>query len=246
MLTENKFSKYFLYAIGEIILVVIGILIALQINNWNENRKIENIQEKYLVLIKKEAQNNIESISSAKTRIENSLEAQKELINLIDGLQDTITEKNLSSQLVGAFYYVTSIQLENSVLSELKTTGELKNILNDSIREQLVALEPLISNIKSQEASTINRCEKGLEIINNFGSARTHWDDSEYYMDVGINKSNKAISNIPLLKRKIFENILLDYLDETFTLSSYHYPLLENHLKQLVKIIDLELESYRD
>ncbi|MEH6779908.1 DUF6090 family protein, partial [Maribacter arcticus] len=39
LLTENKFSKYLLYAIGEIILVVIGILIALSINNWNENRK---------------------------------------------------------------------------------------------------------------------------------------------------------------------------------------------------------------
>jgi len=39
MLTENKFSKYLIYAIGEIILVVIGILIALQINNWNENQK---------------------------------------------------------------------------------------------------------------------------------------------------------------------------------------------------------------
>jgi Family of unknown function (DUF6090) len=39
LLTENKFSKYLLYAIGEIVLVVIGILIALQINNWNETRK---------------------------------------------------------------------------------------------------------------------------------------------------------------------------------------------------------------
>ncbi|WP_245603281.1 DUF6090 family protein, partial [Maribacter antarcticus] len=40
-LTENKFSKYLIYAIGEIILVVIGILIALQVNNWNEESKKE-------------------------------------------------------------------------------------------------------------------------------------------------------------------------------------------------------------
>jgi len=39
MLNESKFSKYLLYAFGEIVLVVIGILIALQINNWNEARK---------------------------------------------------------------------------------------------------------------------------------------------------------------------------------------------------------------
>ncbi len=39
LLSENKLSTYLLYAIGEIILVVIGILIALQINNWNEEKK---------------------------------------------------------------------------------------------------------------------------------------------------------------------------------------------------------------
>ena len=48
MLTENKFNKYLIYAIGEIILVVIGILIALQINNSNENRK-ERILENNLI-----------------------------------------------------------------------------------------------------------------------------------------------------------------------------------------------------
>ena len=44
LLAENRFSKYLLYAVGEILLVVIGILIALQVNNWNEERK-EAIQE---------------------------------------------------------------------------------------------------------------------------------------------------------------------------------------------------------
>ncbi|UCD60783.1 MAG: hypothetical protein JSV59_13070 [Flavobacteriaceae bacterium] len=39
LLSENKFSKYLLYAIGEIILVMVGILLALQVNNWNEERK---------------------------------------------------------------------------------------------------------------------------------------------------------------------------------------------------------------
>ena len=48
LLVENKFSKYLLYAIGEIILVVIGILIALQINNWNEVRKTENMGKVYI------------------------------------------------------------------------------------------------------------------------------------------------------------------------------------------------------
>ena len=48
LLSENKFSKYLIYAIGEIILVVIGILIALQINNWNENKKLKTEEIKFL------------------------------------------------------------------------------------------------------------------------------------------------------------------------------------------------------
>ena len=58
LLMENKTSKYFKYAIGEIVLVVIGILIALQINNWNENRKLENSKQKLMLALKNELVNN--------------------------------------------------------------------------------------------------------------------------------------------------------------------------------------------
>lgn len=57
LLTENKFSKYLLYAIGEIVLVVIGILIALSINNWNENQHKKELVSVYL-------QNLIENLKS--------------------------------------------------------------------------------------------------------------------------------------------------------------------------------------
>jgi len=50
---ENKTSKYFKYAIGEIVLVVIGILIALQINNWNEESKNKTFELKMLSEVKK-------------------------------------------------------------------------------------------------------------------------------------------------------------------------------------------------
>ncbi|WP_019669901.1 DUF6090 family protein [Eudoraea adriatica] len=48
LLNQNKVSKYLLYAIGEVVLVVVGILIALQINNWNEGRKSDKVELKIL------------------------------------------------------------------------------------------------------------------------------------------------------------------------------------------------------
>ena len=52
MLTENKFTKYLIYAFGEIVLVVIGILIALQVNNWNEQKQIQQSIKGHLVIFK--------------------------------------------------------------------------------------------------------------------------------------------------------------------------------------------------
>jgi len=49
LMEKNKTGKYLKYAIGEIVLVVIGILIALQINNWNENRKKEKLKVSYKI-----------------------------------------------------------------------------------------------------------------------------------------------------------------------------------------------------
>lgn len=59
LISESKFSKYLFYAFGEIILVVIGILIALQINNWNENRKLQNEELSLL----EEVKGNLETTS---------------------------------------------------------------------------------------------------------------------------------------------------------------------------------------
>ena len=76
LLMKNKTGKYFKYAIGEIVLVVIGILIALQINNWNEQRK-DNIKEQAMLKrLEKEFISNreqlLDKIQLRNTLIENS------------------------------------------------------------------------------------------------------------------------------------------------------------------------------
>ena len=62
LLTDGKLSKYLIYAIGEILLVVIGILIALQINNWNEGRKARLQEIKLLTQLNSDLQSNLEEV----------------------------------------------------------------------------------------------------------------------------------------------------------------------------------------
>ena len=80
---ENKTGKYFKYAIGEIILVVIGILIALQINNWNEVKKVKEKETHALNEIISDLDNNIETLTDIKNREINSLNSSKNSLKII-------------------------------------------------------------------------------------------------------------------------------------------------------------------
>ena len=63
LLTENKFSKYLIYAVGEIVLVVIGILIALQINNVNSHNQQRKAEQEYLLSLETEFNTNIKDLT---------------------------------------------------------------------------------------------------------------------------------------------------------------------------------------
>ncbi|NNK81435.1 MAG: hypothetical protein HKO93_08040, partial [Flavobacteriales bacterium] len=84
LLSENRLGKYLIYAVGEIILVVIGILIALQINNWNEDRKERAEEQVVLAQLHKEFKNNLAQLDE-KIGIRNSIiQASSQLNSYID------------------------------------------------------------------------------------------------------------------------------------------------------------------
>lgn len=81
LLTENKFSKYMLYAIGEILLVVIGILIALQINNWNEQQKLHSNIKGIYAIIQGDLKNDIKTIDFVVKAISYNDSISKKVLN---------------------------------------------------------------------------------------------------------------------------------------------------------------------
>ena len=85
LLARNRFSNYLLYALGEIVLVVIGILVALQINNWNDQRKLHNQELKYLRNIRADLVNNIAEMDSFLTAREGCIEDAGVIISHLEG-----------------------------------------------------------------------------------------------------------------------------------------------------------------
>lgn len=98
---ENKTSKYFKYAIGEIILVMVGILLALQVNNWNEGRKLQKLEKTYLLGILNDLKTDTLSIN--KFVMPNFLEHKKHHL-FLDSLVDNnlMIEESILSMVWGA------------------------------------------------------------------------------------------------------------------------------------------------
>jgi hypothetical protein len=130
LLNEGKTSKYFKYAIGEIVLVVIGILIALGINNWNQNR-IKTLQEfDSLKNLKTELQNNIKDLKkkdSLYSDLEKVTATGIEMFNNKPNVQDfKIIDTLIKSRL-------TVFPLTRSTYDEMLNTGNFYNLKNKKL-----------------------------------------------------------------------------------------------------------------
>ena len=84
LLSEGKTGKYVKYAIGEIFLVMIGILLALQVNNWNDNRKKNRAEAQYYCRMLDDFELDKEQIESIQQSIDNSIKHINELLLELD------------------------------------------------------------------------------------------------------------------------------------------------------------------
>ena len=133
LLTENKFSKYLIYAIGEIILVVIGILIALEINNWNEHEKQKSIAKELLKDIEISLANNYTQLNFV-INYNQEGNSSAELIKY--QIQNNLPyHDSLDHHFSKAIQYSTPV-LKNPGYESLKVFG-LNLIENDSLLKVL-------------------------------------------------------------------------------------------------------------
>ena len=126
---DNKFFKYSRYAIGEIVLVVIGILIALQINNWNEQNKTAR-QERAILI---ELVNNLDAnIASLEASILSNSQAIRGIDIVLDHFENPSANDSLGQFLTKA-YFRENLTLSSATFEKIKTIG-LDIIRNDQVR----------------------------------------------------------------------------------------------------------------
>ena len=129
LLFAKEIKNYLLYALGEIILVVLGILIALYISNWNENNKIKNKSNKSLERIKTDLETEAYVLKDFKKRYNYSKKYLKKILYEVD-------TNNIDSI---RFHFGPFVHYKmNTEYSNLKSSGQLNLISNKKLRNNIV------------------------------------------------------------------------------------------------------------
>ncbi|MCW9037721.1 MULTISPECIES: DUF6090 family protein [Altibacter] len=146
LLTENKFSKYLIYAIGEIILVMIGILLALQVNNWNINRIEEKTERKFLIGIKNDLMVDSKNLQEF---IEDKVIKEKSAATLLNynSPKNPIEIRLLDSTIWQVFRWREFHPSTNSI-DEIIGSGSLGIIKNDTLKKRLLNIKHKYSLIE--------------------------------------------------------------------------------------------------
>lgn len=138
-LIQSSSRKYFLYAIGEIFLVVVGILIALQINNWNERKKTRDLEIKYLKEIKEEI-----NITKDEIQIDhdNHVEAMRATIDVRNLIVQKLPPNESLMNSLGTINSDFQVYPKTAAFENLKSIG-LNIISNDTLRSEIADLYQL-------------------------------------------------------------------------------------------------------
>ncbi|MCF6295569.1 MAG: DUF6090 family protein [Flavobacteriaceae bacterium] len=137
MIKENKASKYMLYAIGEIVLVVIGILIALSINNWNQSQKEKRIETQYLNNIVRDLNEQLNSIETQMQMEQNFYEAASYLIE--DYNKDhEFTLDSIFYKRATLLIYRKTFVITDPTYTDLISSGNINIIKNQAYKNQLL------------------------------------------------------------------------------------------------------------
>ena len=200
-------ANYFKYAIGEIVLVVIGILIALQVNNWNENRKNKDIEQVYLKRLfndlKKDHETLVFSQGNAKART-NQINQLTEAIKTPDSL---FSNPGLIIESIEKVTWRSYLPLSRIVYDELRSSGNMSILESDELREQLASYyafaehwESILKSLEyqkefSKETAGLLDMET-LEIIENSSAVAISNTKSKYGYSLQPTEVNQIISTL--------------------------------------------------
>jgi len=147
LIEEDNVRKYLLYAIGEILLVVVGILIALQVNNWNEERKSRAQAEKHLETIRLNLEDDIAQAENLLLETETAIEYANIFFEQFKTLR--ARDNNVQMYLI-YLMFEREIEVNESGMNVLLSTNGLPSV-NEQLQSKLLEYYRHIGQLKRRE-----------------------------------------------------------------------------------------------
>jgi hypothetical protein len=237
---KNKMGKYFKYAIGEIILVVIGILIALSINNWNENRKNYIKSNAILLNLKTEFLTNKADLLETSERNTKKYNLVKEILSFTGQPNENLT-KEKSDELIYNIFAGNTADVSTGFIDDLLNSSNIYLIKNDSLRQKLTNWNKELFDHKTE-----SEVDYRIFYRNNF---ILFMQKNYSYEKRGNNilpnlefKSTFTKDYKSIYKSKEFENIVITKLI-LLNNANKGYKELIDIIDEIISLIDKEIEK---
>ena len=244
LLMGNKTSKYFKYAIGEIILVVIGILIALQVNNWNikrnENKASVKLMSRLLIESNKNQQAIDENIKHLNLLLTNSERLLKLMGNDFTDKNEKIIDTLIYSALVSP-----SLKYKSSTLNEALSSGTISLVVSDSLRDLLYQIPSIVAVIKRTEKSEDDDSTYNLipYFYNNISLRQVDYRFASIKDRIGKSELDYSDNRIILKDRK-FESIIDNKLFKLNSELGHNIEYSEFNVK-IINLLKQEIEKLK-
>ena len=233
LLNENKTGRYLKYAIGEIVLVVIGILIALQLNNWNQQKKDIKVEKETLLALK-------EDLLSSKKQLDRKISATKDRV-VYDSIvlvhlhtRQAKIDKDSLNTLVTRFKAPPTFDPEEGIINEIISTGKLNIVRNKKIRSFITSWNMNLSEVKELEGALIDLLKNKKEpYFFNYFSYRNSYNS--------LKSSVLSWNGEKLLKDIYFENLMIRSIDIHKTLRGRQL-YFKTLITDIISEINIELK----
>lgn len=243
LISSNHFTKYLFYAFGEIALVMVGILLALQVNNCNEERKVKAEEQVLLG-------NLLEDLRSAGDQSSSFIIKEEKLVNDLilllgihpNGLVFSPASMKEDTILEILWNFESNVPVINSLM-EVKSSGKASIISNTAIREKFTSLELLINRLNTavKDRLTVQQiridaiAENEINFVRYLSSPTTNLE---------VDLKGEAENNYEALFQKQYvRNLLVMKLALSKEVLSVRQEL-QNELEQTILLTEKDLDLF--
>lgn len=243
LLGERKVVNYLLYALGEIVLVVIGILIALAINNSQQRSQLQKKERTYLEGLSKEFSTSKQKLEILIEVNQHNLEAAQQIIAIINADSLVYDEAQMSQLLMNTFALDVAYNPNNSLLEEMINSGSLRDLSNVNLRMALTNWISTLEDISKQERDLALQRDKVLDMFRNEkASIYTIFENTGVASkELGLPSKKPLESNRPLIESQAFENNVLLFMSTAQATGTTHYEPLLASIDDILNMLDSEI-----